>query len=68
MKRSIAYILLLPITVAVFKGCVGEGTPDDVGDNVAIELSYAISEFTQNNTTPRGTNVGTAAEQQIDDL
>jgi hypothetical protein len=67
MKRSIAYILLLPITVAVFKGCVGEGTPDDVGDNVAIELSYAISEFTQNTTT-RGTNAGTAAEQQIDDL
>ena len=67
MKRSIDYILLLLITIAVFNGCVSEGIPGDPGDNEAVELSYGISEFTQNTTT-RGTNAGTVAEQQINDL
>ena len=65
--RKVNYIYLVLLATLLFVAC----SSDDVlekGSNNRVELSYSISNFNVNGITTRATDVGSPAEQQIDNL
>ena len=65
--RKVNYIYLILFTVLLFAACSSDDMPERSSDN-RVELSYAISNFDISGTTTRATDVGSPAEQQIDNL
>ena len=65
--RKVNYIYLILFTTLLFVGCSFDDVPE--GDNSRIvELSYLISSFNIDGISTRATDVGSPAEQQIDNL
>lgn len=65
--RKVNYIYLILFTTLFFAACSSDNVPEEKG-NDRVELSYSISSFNIDGTTTRATDVGSAAEQQIDNL
>ena len=65
--RKLNYIYLILFTALLFVACSSDDMPEKSSDN-KVELSYAISNFDISGTTTRATDVGSPAEQQIDNL
>lgn len=63
---KVNYIYLILFTAMIFVACSSDDVPEKSNDRV--ELSYAISNFDISGTTTRATDVGSPAEQQIDNL
>ena len=64
--RKVNYIYLILFTALLFVACSSDDVPG--GSNDRVELSYAISNYDISGTTTRATDVGSPAEQQIDNL
>jgi hypothetical protein len=65
--RKVNYIYLVLLATLLFVAC----SSDDVlekGSNNRVELSYSISNFNIEGVISRATDVGSPAEQQIDNL
>ncbi len=65
--RKVNYIYLILFTVLLFAACSSDDMPERSSDN-RVELSYAISNFNIEGVISRATDVGSPAEQQIDNL
>ena len=65
--RKVNYIYLILFTVLLFAACSSDDVPERSSDN-RVELSYAISNFNIEGVISRATDVGSPAEQQIDNL
>lgn len=64
--KKVNYIFLILFAILLFVACSSDDVPEKSNDRV--QLSYSISNFDIDDATTRATNVGTAAEQQIDNL
>lgn len=64
--RKVNYIYLILFSALFFVACSSDDVPG--GSNDRVELSYAISNYDISGTTTRATDVGSAEEQQIDNL
>lgn len=64
--RKVNYIYLILFSALFFAACSSDDVPEKGNDRV--ELSYAISNFDISGTTTRATDVGSPAEQQINNL
>ncbi len=64
--RKVNYIYLILFSALFFAACSSDDVPEK-GNN-RVELSYSISNFNVNGVTTRATDVGSAAEQQVDNL
>ena len=64
--RKVNYIYLILFSALFFVACSSDDVPEKSNDRV--ELSYAISNFDISGTTTRATDVGSPAEQQINNL
>lgn len=65
--RKVNYIYLILFTTLLFAACSSDDMPERSSDN-RVELSYAISNFNIEGVISRATDVGSPAEQQIDNL
>ncbi len=65
--RKVNYIYLILFSALFFAACSSDDMPERSSDN-RVELSYAISNFDISGTTTRATDVGSPAEQQINNL
>ena len=66
-KVNYIYLILHTFTTLLFVACSSDDVPEEKG-NDRVELAYSISSFNIDGTTTRATDVGSAAEQQIDNL
>ena len=64
--RKVNYIYLILFSALFFVACSSDDVPG--GSNDRVELSYAISNYDISGTTTRATDVGSPAEQQINNL
>lgn len=64
--RKANYIFLILFPTLFFAACSSDDVPEKANDTIA--LFYSISNFDMNGATTRATDVGTVAEQQIDNL